>query len=126
MMTSEEFLVAVLEAIAGNPAVYSIRAPQTSEASGVKTPSVIWRMDGQRNESGLDGPADPHMRFYEIECRARRSASRARALAKKVLDGLRGPRLGLVLAAYDEPDDPSQKRGDYYSHILEVGLNEMS
>ena len=125
MMTSEEFLVAVLDAVPGNRAVYSIRAPQTSEKSGVKTPSIIWRMDGQRNESGLDGPSYPHMKFYEIECRGN-SASAARRLAGLVLYGLRGPLLGLELAAYDEPDDPSQKRGDYYSHILEVGLNEVS
>ena len=111
----------------GTAAVYSIRAPQTSEKSGVKTPSIIWRMDGQRNESGLDGATPPHMRFYEIECRARRSASRRAALWRGwSWIGLRGPHLGLELAAYDEPDDPSQKRGDYYSHILEVGLNEMS
>ena len=122
-MTSEEFLAAVLGAVEGNPAVYSVRAPQTSEASGVKTPSIVWRIDGQRTESGLDGPAHPHMRFYEIECRGS-SGSAARALAKRVLDGLRGPHLGLVLAAFDEPDDPSQKKGDYFSHILEVGLNE--
>ena len=125
MMTSEEFLVAALDAIAGNPAMSSIRAPQTAEAGGVKTPSIVWRMDGQRNESGLDGPAYPHMRFYEIECRGN-SGSAARALAKLVLEGLQGPHLGLVLAAYDEPDDPSQQKGNYFSHILEVGLNELS
>ena len=124
-MTSEEFLVATIDEVTGNPAVSSIRAKQTSEASGVKTPSIIWRMDGQRNESGLDGSALPHMRFYEIECRGS-SGSAARALAGLVLDGLRGPHLGLELAAYDEPDDPSQQKGNYFSHILEVGLNELS
>ena len=122
-MKAQAFLMDILDSLgleAGS--INPVRSPQGIEEGGVKLPSVVWRLDGDQHEDSLDGPAHPHIRFFEIECRAI-ECPYAQNLAQRILDGLR-PRLALLLADFDEPDDPSQQRGKYYSHILEVGLND--
>ena len=121
-MTAQEFLVGVLEGVLDGDSVSAVRARQGLEAGGVKLPAIIWRLSGDQHETSMDGPAFPHARFFEIECRAIDCPS-AQNLAKTVLDNL-SPRLEWTLADHDEPDDPSQQKGEYYSHILEVGLSE--
>ena len=121
-MTAQEFLVGVLEGVLDGDSVSPVRARQGLEAGGVKLPAIIWRLDGDQHEDSVDGPAFPHTRFFEIECRAIDCPS-SQNIANAVLEQLQ-PRLVVLVADYDEPDDPSQQKGEYYSHILEVGLSE--
>ena len=121
--TAQAFLIEILESLGlAEGSINAVRSPQGTEKGGVKLPSVVWRLDGDQHEDSTDGPSDPHIRFFYIECRAIDCPS-AQNLSKRIKDDLE-PRLSIVVNDFDEPDDPSQKRGEYFSHILEVGLDE--
>ena len=123
MRDAQTYLVDQIKVATGLLAqdVEPIRASrQSTDVGGVRLPSVIWRLDGDQRVDSSDGPSYPHIKFFEVECRSK-TCDGAQAMAQDILDAI-FPRLSHVLADYDEPDDPSQKRGEYYSHILEVGL----
>ena len=102
----------------------AIHAPgQGVSDYGPITPSVLWQMQVTDRDSVLDGVLDAPSTFFEIECRSA-NPGEAHKMAKDILNRIENDgRLSHVLADYDEPDDRSQQRSEYFSHILEVGLS---
>jgi len=78
------------------------RFPSPREAAG---PSVRWRKIGFQGDRTIDGPMDPHVVFFEVECRAQ-SPSAARAIGQQPREVV-SPHLTHLLARYDHQDDRS-------------------
>ena len=102
--------------------VYRTRSLQASRSGGVEKPSVLWRFEDDDHETTIDGVSDPILQYFNIECRAG-TAEGAGNIAEAILLAI-DERLVEKLADYDEEDNRDQQRGDYYAHILEVGLSE--
>ena len=126
-MNAQEFLIAAIQrAFTRNTIdhdrIYHIRAPQATTKGGVPLPAVIWRQDGSSESEGLDGMSDPFVRYFEIESRSE-TADGAQNISQAIVEELE-KRVVAVVSDFDEVDDYSQKRGDYFAHIVEVGVTE--
>ena len=96
--------------------------PEGVSDYGATKPAVIWRHDLSRRDNSLNGPSSPIYQLFEIECRSD-TALGANNMAEDILYRFEvDNRLLILMADYDEHDDPSQQKSKYYSHILEVGL----
>ena len=102
--------------------VHQIRGAQGDKGGGVQLPSIIWRYEDDDHETTIDGTSDPILRYFNISCRAD-TAQAAFVLANDVLERIES-RLVEKLADYDEEDYRDQQRGQYFAHILEVGISE--
>ena len=126
-MTAHEFMRNRIAAVMGvnedSRVIAEIRLPdQTDDIGGVPRPSVVYRQADEEHGEGLDGPSNTHTVIFEVECRAEK-AHEARRMARDIVLML-GSRLVIKLNDYGEQDDPSQKRGLYFSHIITVGISE--
>ena len=103
--------MAGLEAVLDVP-VAAVRFVNATAAAG---PSILWRVASMTRLETLD--VSPSRPVIEIECRARNCPG-AQALAEDILERLATDgRLNRILDQYDEPDDRSQERGNYFSHV---------
>ena len=108
--------------------------------------AVVWRQDITESrylqDATMNGPLDAAVVFFEIECRSPENYQSldlladpsdpdkettivgSRVIADCILDQFNGDeRIAYELGRFDELDDASQRRGDYFSHVLVVGLN---
>ena len=121
MTSASKFLDDTLKAELDVP-IIPVREVQAANRRGIQIPAVIYRLDATNRDNILDGPGNPTVEYFEIECRAR-ACDNAQNLGTQVLNALTGSRLTHILAQYDEPDDGSQQRQEYFSHILSVGIS---
>ena len=87
-------------------------------------PAVLFRVESNQYVETMD--ADRLNMggtvFFEIECRAP-TCPGAIQIAEDITEQLqKDDALSVLLSSYDEPDDASQERGNYFSHIVAVGL----
>ena len=128
------------------PAVRAVRDNREDISPGDRRKSVvIWRLDSSEREDTLDGSGPCLTCYFELSCRVQLTAdndtaepcAQAQMLGNDILSYLESPwygdvngrhylpsRLETIVAQYDEPDDESQKKGDYISHILEIALSD--
>ena len=122
-MTPTEFVKSRLAAELSGIPVFDVRDPNVSDdTKGVTKPAIILRLEGSQRENLMDGPDNGTATFFEIECRAT-SCKAATNLGDDIISALTGRRLTHILSRYDEPDDIDQQRGEYFSHIMNVGIS---
>ena len=150
-MDSSKYLMIALEnfrfekSLLG-PTIRAVRDNREDDSHGGKyrRSVVIWRLDASERETTLDGSGPCQLCYFEISCRVEVGADndtgepcrQAQMIGNDILSYLDSPwygdiggrhylpsRLEQIVAQYDEPDDESQKKGDYISHILEIGLS---
>ena len=149
-MDSSKYLMVALEnfryekSLLG-PAIRAVRDNREDDSPGNRRRSVvIWRLDASEREDTLDGSGPCQTCYFEISCRVEVGADndtgepcrQAQMIGNDILSYLESPwygdvngrhylpsRLEQIVTQYDEPDDESQKKGDYISHILEIGLS---
>ena len=123
--------------IVGTTPIGCFRNRISDKADLDKLPLVLWRVhdpedSGRPDEVGqprtrvrsnlLDGPTSAMYRFFEIECRTEKDGAYAERLAEDIVLYLRGHAvLTHILLEQDEPDDTSQKKGDYFSYLVVLG-----
>ena len=113
-----ENLQAMIESMLPGVPVHAVRFPDAATARG---PSILWRTMATDRPDTIDVAASGSP-VVEFECRAP-TCPGAQNIAADILDRLqRAGRLNRVLDQYDEPDDASQQRGKYFSHILRIEL----
>ena len=119
-MTVAEYLPAALAAATGDVPVRAVRFENERESSG---PSVMYRKIGRAGGVPMfDIQTGGGVQAFEIECHAP-TCEGAQQMAADILERLqRDGRLNAINQQYDEPDDPSQERGRYFSHIVEVEI----
>ena len=107
-----------LEAILPDVPVYVVRFPDAKSASG---PSILWRVAATDRLNTFDVP-EIGSPVIEIECRSPTWRG-AQQIAADACDRLlRAGRINRVLDQFDSPDDASQERGKYFSHVVRFEL----
>ena len=115
-MRAEVFLPDAIQRATGLQA-YRSRFPDARKAAG---PSIRWRRLGDQRGRVIDGPLDPDVVFFEVECRAE-GPSAARDIGQRFL-GYVAPLLTHTLARYDSEDDRSKQLSRTFAHVLVIGL----
>lgn len=137
-MTAETYLTTAIREATGltrydpsaapgpNDRVFPVRvkSPQSEQPGGVPVPCVIYRVDDSLREDSIDGPTDPHARFFELDIRSA-TYDGVQNMATDIIDELAlGGKLLHILSDYDQPDDQYQESGQYFSRIVEVGVDD--
>ena len=113
-----EDLQDILESIFPGVPIFAGRFPDAESARG---PSILWRVAATDRLNVFDEPQSGTLTL-EIECHAPTHGG-AWNIGRDICEQLqRAGRINRVLDQYDEPDDPSQQRGKYFSHIAKVEL----
>ncbi len=115
-MRAEAYLPAAIQTATGLQPHRS-RFPNPREAAG---PAIKWRRLGDQRGQVIDGPMEPDVLFFEIECRAE-SPPAARDLGQQIL-GRVAPHMTHLVTRYDSPDDRSKQLSRTFAHVLVIGL----
>ena len=118
--SNEYIQAALIRAVGEGVTVSAVRTPD------LVFPVVIWRMAGEERVNLLDGPMDPIVVLYEIECRSV-SQKGSHSMSMDILRTLQfESTLTHVVGAFDEQDDRGQKAGHYFARTIIVGVSASS
>lgn len=123
-MRAVEYIPLAITAALERLAPVKIQGVRFGGVQDAAPPSVVWHEDGEETLTGIDLDVmnQNGSVYIEIECRSATHKG-ASNMADSVLQQMNQDKaLTHLLARYDEPDDSSQKTGEYYAHIVSVGL----
>ncbi len=130
-MNAIEYLPMAIKAAVGERVRDKVFAGRFPNEEAAKGPSVVWREEYEQNIGTIDLDVlnASGSVFFEIECHSSNPKDQAAAhmgacaIANDILRQLqRDGAVTHVLSRYDEAPDRGQQEGQYFSHVIAVGL----